>query len=81
VNRILRIDTDRWVTGRAIRWASDDARLADMAEAAGRASLTFGYTEFGTDAHEDDENPPLRVTVEGDTCTCGCGSAQQHQEY
>jgi hypothetical protein len=52
-----------------------------MGEAAGRASLTFGYTEFGTDAHEDDENPPLRVTVEGDTCTCGCGSAQQHQEY
>jgi hypothetical protein len=66
VNRILRIDTDRWVTGRAIRWASDDARLADMSEAAGQCSLTFGYTEFGTDAHEDDESPAIRVTVESD---------------
>jgi hypothetical protein len=66
MNRILRIETDRWVTGRAIRWASDDARLADMAEAAGQCSLTFGYTEFGTDAHEDDESPAIRVTVESD---------------
>jgi hypothetical protein len=66
MNRILRIETDRWVTGRAIRWACDDARLADMGEAAGSAPLAFGYTEFGTDAHEDDETPAITVTVERD---------------
>jgi hypothetical protein len=26
MNRILRIQTDRWVTGRAIRWAVEGAR-------------------------------------------------------
>jgi hypothetical protein len=43
VNRILRIDTDRWVTGRAIRWACEDAREADDIGA-----RSLGYTEVGT---------------------------------
>jgi hypothetical protein len=43
MNRILRISTDRWVTGRAIRWACEEARAADDIGA-----RLLGYTQAGT---------------------------------
>jgi hypothetical protein len=68
VNRILRISTDRWVTGRAIRWACESARLAR------RPNGPLEYTRYGTDIYTSQEgnglqadySPAIAITVERD---------------
>jgi hypothetical protein len=63
MNRILRITTDRWVTGRAIRWAVEEARLKVPHP---RDEVTFPFTRAGTDYGGDDgDTPAILVTIDG----------------
>jgi hypothetical protein len=61
VNRILRIDTDRWVTGRAIRWACEEARLEGLPYDASEAR--YDFNRYGLPCR-DGETPAVTVTVE-----------------
>jgi hypothetical protein len=66
VNRILRISTDRWVTGRAIRWACEYARVAELGGAIGRDCQ---FTRYGTHLFAGDANAvdtAIVITVERD---------------
>jgi hypothetical protein len=74
MNRILRISTDRWVTGRAIRWACEDARETELVDA---GPMDMEYTRVGTDATTDtvywdgrpipvDWRTAITITVERD---------------
>jgi hypothetical protein len=68
MNRILRITTDRWVTGRAIRWAVEDARQMALRFDAGaaRAFYTSAGTDFWTHDGHDGPGPAITITVERD---------------
>jgi hypothetical protein len=66
VNRILRITADQWVTGRAIRWACEDARLAPVGAFRGwRCFYTHAGTSYWGEA-PDGDSPAITVTVERD---------------
>jgi hypothetical protein len=61
VNRILRISTDRWVTGRAIRWACEEARLEPLRDMRPRQ---FVYSFAGTSTYDRLSDEAIIVTVE-----------------
>jgi hypothetical protein len=66
MNRILRIETDRWVTGRAIRWAAEEARLK-VPHPTEHATFAFtrAGTDYGGDDLSDDDKPAILVTIDG----------------
>jgi hypothetical protein len=66
VNRILRIDTGRWVTGRAIRWAAEDAKRSVTVFGAAHPPERHYYTCAGT-TWRGPEDPSIVVTTEFDS--------------